>query len=156
VACARSEGFARGGAGAEALADLVAEAVNKPGQPPRHPYPLDAPAEEKLSAIATTVYGAKGVELTADAKKGLERARAWGFGDWPICVAKTHLSLSDDPNLWGAPQGFTVTVREVRVSAGAGFLLALTGEILTMPGLPRVPAAFGLDLTGDGAVVGVH
>jgi formate--tetrahydrofolate ligase len=156
VACAKSEGFAKGGAGTEALADLVADAVKKPVSAPKHPYALDAPAEEKIRAIATTIYGAKGIELTPDAKKGLEKARAWGFGDWPICMAKTHMSLSDDPSLPGAPTGFTVTVRELRVSAGAGFLLALTGEILTMPGLPKVPAAYGLDLASDGTVTGVH
>jgi formate--tetrahydrofolate ligase len=156
VACAKSEGFAKGGAGTEALADLVADAVKKPVSAPKHPYALDAPAEEKIRAVATTIYGAKGIELTPDAKKGLEKARAWGFGDWPICMAKTHMSLSDDPTLPGAPTGFTVTVREIRVSAGAGFLLALTGEILTMPGLPKVPAAYGLELSSDGNVTGVH
>ncbi len=156
VACAVSEGFAKGGGGTAALADLVAEAVKKPTPKPQHPYALDAPAEDKIRAIATTVYGAKNIELTADARKGLEKARAWGFGDWPICMAKTHMSLSDDASLHGAPTGFTVTVKEIRVSAGAGFLLALTGEILTMPGLPKVPAAFGLDLASDGSVIGVH
>lgn len=150
------EGFARGGAGAEGLADLVAAAVKKPGQAPKHPYPLDAPAEEKIRAIATTIYGAADVELTAEAKKDLERARTWGFGNLPICMAKTHMSLSDDPALPGAPTGFTVTVREIRVSAGAGFLLALTGELLTMPGLPKVPAAYQLDLQSDDVVSGVH
>ena len=152
---ARCEGFAKGGAGAEALADLVTAALKQPGRPPNHPYALEAPAEEKIRAIATTIYGAADIELTAEAKKDLERARSWGFGGLPICMAKTHMSLSDNPAVPGAPSGFTVTVRELRVSAGAGFLLALTGEILTMPGLPKAPAAFALDLKSDASVAGV-
>jgi formate--tetrahydrofolate ligase len=155
VPSARCEGFAKGGAGAEELADLVADAVKRPGHPPKHPYALDAPAEEKIRGIATTIYGAADIELTSEAKKDLERARSWGFGNLPICMAKTHMSLTDDPSRQGAPEGFTVTVREIRVSAGAGFLLALTGDILTMPGLPKAPAAFGLDLKADGTVLGV-
>ncbi len=156
VQAAKCEGFAKGGDGALELADLIAAAVKKPVGKPQHPYALDAPAEEKIRAVAKTIYGAADIELTAEARKDLERARTWGFGNLPICMAKTHMSLSDDPTLPGAPTGFTVTVREIRVSAGAGFLLALTGEILTMPGLPKVPAAFSLDLAPDASVTGVH
>ena len=126
-----------------------------PQKPAKHPYELTDSCEDKIRGIARTIYGAKDIELTADAKKGLERATKWGFGNLPVCMAKTHLSLSDDASKPGAPRDFTVTVREIRISAGAGFLLALTGEILTMPGLPRVPAANGLDLRDDGTVSGV-
>ena len=122
---------------------------------PKHPYALDAPFAEKVRAVAQTVYGAEDIELTAEAKKSLARYESWGAGKLPVCMAKTHLSLSDDPALSGAPTGFTLTVRDVRYSAGAGFLLALTGEILTMPGLPKAPAAWNFDLAADGRVTGL-
>lgn len=116
---------------------------------------LEQPAEEKIRAVATRVYGAKGVDFTAEAAKQLEAARAQGHGQLPVVMAKTHMSLSDDASARGAPEGFTLTVREVRVRAGAGFLLALTGEILTMPGLPRVPASANIDLDARGEVTGL-
>jgi formate--tetrahydrofolate ligase len=156
VEVARNSGYLEGGKGSEAFADIVKAALDKPATTPKFTYSLDQPFEEKVRAIAKTIYGAKDVELTAEAKKDLERYSAWGFGNLPVCMAKTHLSLSDDPSKQGAPEGFTVTVRQVRVSAGAGFLLALTGEILTMPGLPKVPAAYNLDLRDDGEVLGVQ
>lgn len=155
VQVARNEGFTKGGAGAEAIADLVTQALQGPASPPTFAYPLEAPFEDKVRAIATKVYGAANVELTADAKKDLERYQSWGLGHLPVCLAKTHLSLSDDPSKQGAPTGFTVTVRQVRVSAGAGFLLGLTGEILTMPGLPKEPASNRIDLTEAGEITGV-
>jgi formate--tetrahydrofolate ligase len=156
VVVARNSGFLQGGAGSEAIAAAVQKALEKPSTPPRYSYELNETFEHKVSHVAKKVYGAKGAELSADAQKDLERLRKWGLGDLPVCLAKTHLSLSDDPAKPGAPTDFTITVRQVRVSAGAGFLLALTGEILTMPGLPKVPAAYGLDLTEAGEVVGVH
>ncbi len=156
VTVARNSGFLQGGAGAESIAAAVQKALEKPSTPPRFSYELNETFEHKVSHVAKKVYGAKGAELSAEAQKDIERLRKWGFGDLPVCLAKTHLSLSDDPTKPGAPTDFTVTVRQVRVSAGAGFLLALTGEILTMPGLPKVPAAYGLDLTEAGEVVGVH
>ena len=156
VTVARNSGFLAGGAGSEAIAAAVQKALEKPSTPPRFSYELTETFEHKVSHVAKKVYGAKGAELFADAQKDLERLRKWGLGDLPVCLAKTHLSLSDDPGKPGAPTDFTITVRQVRVSAGAGFLLALTGEILTMPGLPKVPAAYGLDLTEAGEVVGVH
>jgi len=156
VKVARNSGFLEGGRGSEALAALVTEALEAPAPQPRFTYPAEAPFEEKVRAIARTVYGAQDIELTADAKKDLARLEGWGLGGLPVCMAKTHLSLSDDPTKQGAPQGFTITIRQVRASAGAGFLLALTGEILTMPGLPKVPAAYNLDLTEAGEVVGVQ
>jgi formate--tetrahydrofolate ligase len=156
VKVARNEGYLKGGVGSEGVAALVLEALSQSAPAPKFTYPLEVPFEEKVRAIARTIYGAKDVELSAEAKKDLARLSGWGFGNLPVCMAKTHLSFSDDPTKQGAPTGFTVTVRNVRVSAGAGFLLALTGEILTMPGLPKVPAAYNLDLRDDGEVVGVQ
>ncbi|MFZ5438706.1 MAG: formate--tetrahydrofolate ligase [Myxococcota bacterium] len=156
VAVARNNGFLKGGEGSEAIAAAVEEVLKKPASTPRFTYELTDPFETKVNQIAKKVYGAKGAELTADAQKDLERLKSWGLGNLPVCMAKTHLSLSDDPAKANAPTDFTVTVRQVRVSAGAGFLLALTGEILTMPGLPKVPAAYNLDLTEAGEVVGVQ
>ncbi|MFT3837197.1 MAG: formate--tetrahydrofolate ligase [Myxococcaceae bacterium] len=155
VKMARNTGYLEGGQGTLALADLVSGVLKTPAPQPKYSYELDQPAEEKIRQVATKVYGAAKVELTAEAKKGLEKAKAWGFGSLPVCMAKTHMSLSDDASLHGAPSGFTLTVREVRVRPGAGFLLALTGEILTMPGLPKTPAAYHLDLAANGQVTGL-
>ena len=101
------------------------------------------------------VYGARGVVFTANAEKDLRRARALGYDRLPVCMAKTQLSLSDDPTKVGRPSGFDITVREVRIAAGAGFLVPLTGEMMTMPGLPRVPAARGVKLLADGRIRGL-
>lgn len=156
VRVARNDGYVKGGVGAEAIADAVVQALKEPAPVPKFAYPLEAPFEEKVRAIAQKVYGAKDIEISPEAKKDLTRISGWGLGHLPVCMAKTHMSLSDDPARVGAPEGFMVTIRRVRVSAGAGFLLALTGEILTMPGLPKVPAAYSLDLRDDGEVVGVQ
>ncbi|MEW5852727.1 MAG: formate--tetrahydrofolate ligase [Myxococcota bacterium] len=156
LAVARCEGFARGGAGAEALAEVVEEAVRRPAVSPSFLYPLEASPVEKLRAIATALYGATDVALSDDATRALERLMAAGHGGLPVCVAKTPLSFSDDPDAGGNPGPFTLQVREIHLRAGAGFLLALTGDIQTMPGLPRIPAAEGIDLTDDGEITGVH
>ncbi len=156
VGVARNSGYLQGGVGSEAIAALVEEAIKKPISTPRFSYELTDSFESKVSQVAKKVYGAKGAELAHSAQKDIERLRSWGLGDLPVCIAKTHLSLSDDPTKAGAPSDFTITVRHVRASAGAGFLLALSGEILTMPGLPKVPAAYNLDLTEAGEVVGVQ
>lgn len=156
VAVARNNGYLQGGAGSEAIAAAVEEALRKPPTSPRYSYELSDPFEQKVSSIAQKVYGAKGAELTSAAHKDLERLKSWGLGELPVCIAKTHLSVSDDPTKHGAPTDFAVTIRHVRASAGAGFLLALSGETLTMPGLPKVPAAYELDLNEQGEVVGVH
>lgn len=152
---ARNSGFLEGGKGSETLAEVVETALKGPASAPKYSYELSAPFEDKVRAIATKVYGAKDIELTGEARRDLERYTTWGLGSLPVCMAKTHLSLSDDPAKAGAPKDFTVAVRQVRVSAGAGFLLALTGEILTMPGLPKTPASVKIDLTEAGEVVGV-
>jgi formate--tetrahydrofolate ligase len=156
VAVARSTGFADGGAGTEHLADLVITAAKAPASRPRYLYALEESPEKKIETIARVLYGAASVAFTPEAKKGLERIRTLGCANLPVCMAKTHLSLSDDPTAIGRPQGFTLTVREMRLSTGAGYLLALTGEMVTMPGLPRLPAASNIDLSDDGEILGVR
>lgn len=147
-------GFERGGAGAVALAETVAEAARHPsGFDPI--YPLDAPIPEKIEAIATRVYGADGIELLPAAHAAIERFERLGLGGLPICMAKTHLSLSHDPKLKNAPHGFTVPIRDIRSYTGAGWLVPLCGEMQTMPGLARHPAAVDIDLTADGRTVGL-
>ena len=118
-------------------------------------YDLDGSIEDKLEAICRRVYHADGVALTPTAKKQAQRLTDLGFGGLPICMAKTQYSFSDDPALLGAPRGFTVTVRNIKVSAGAGFLVALTGDIMTMPGLPKVPAAERIDVDENGRISGL-
>ena len=156
IACARFNGFLEGGAGAEKLADVVAEAAGRKNPGPRFLYELEQEPEEKIRAIARTIYGAKEVVFTKDAQKDLERARKLGHSKLPICVAKTQMSLSDDPVAVGRPRDFDLTVRAVRISAGAGYLLPLTGDIVTMPGLPAMPAANVIDLTDAGEIVGIN
>jgi formate--tetrahydrofolate ligase len=155
IAVARSRGFIEGGAGTEALADAVTAACEKKQPPPRFLYELDEAPEAKIRAVARTIYGAKEVVFTKDAQKDLDRVRALGHGKLPICMAKTQMSLSDDPSAIGRPTNFELTVRAVRISAGAGYLLALTGDIVTMPGLPANPASNHIDLGEDGEVGGI-
>ena len=121
----------------------------------RFAYELDAPVEEKITAVVRRVYGGAGAEILPAARRQIRELEALGFGGLPVCIAKTQASLSDDPALLGAPAGFTVTVRSVTVSAGAGFLVALTGDVLTMPGLPKVPAAENIDVDDDGRITGL-
>lgn len=155
---ARSEGFAKGGAGAIEFARTVREVVDATDADPpkpRYVYELSDPPKEKIRKIARTIYGAKDVAFTPAADKGLERGTALGGAELPICMAKTQLSLTDDPAIPGRPRDFTITVREVRLSAGAGFLVALTGEMMTMPGLPKVPASRGIKVLPDGRIKGL-
>jgi formate--tetrahydrofolate ligase len=154
----RSEGFARGGEGTMELARVVCEAADAtdPSPPaPRFVYELSDAPEEKVRKIAQTIYGARDVEWTKSAQRDMKRARDLGCERLPICMAKTQLSLTDDPTVMGRPRDFVVTVREVRVSAGAGFLVALTGDMMTMPGLPKVPAARGIRVMPDGKIRGL-
>jgi formate--tetrahydrofolate ligase len=147
-------GFARGGAGAAALAETVAEAARQPSS--FEPiYSLDLSIADKINAIATKVYGADGIELLPAAKKAAKRYEEQGLGSLPICMAKTHLSLSHDPKLKNAPAGFTVPVRDIRAYTGAGWLVALCGDMQTMPGLGKHPAAFDIDVGPDGRTVGL-
>ena len=149
-----SEVWAKGGEGGRALAEEVVRLCEQPGQF-QFTYALDASIEEKLDAICKKVYHAEGVTLTPAARKQAAQLTELGFGGLPICMAKTQHSFSDDPSLLGAPEGFTVTVRDLKVSAGAGFLVALTGDIMTMPGLPRVPSAEKIDVDEDGRITGL-
>ncbi|HXZ65206.1 MAG TPA: formate--tetrahydrofolate ligase [Streptosporangiaceae bacterium] len=146
--------FADGGAGAVELAEAVAAAADEPShyQPL---YPLSATLREKIETVATKVYGAAKVEYSADASKQLDTYEKAGFGNLPVCIAKTNLSISSDPSLKGAPTGWTLPVREVRASVGAGFVYPICGEIRTMPGLGSSPAATRIDLDADGLIVGL-
>jgi len=149
-----SQVWARGGAGGEELARAVLKATGRPNRF-RFLYELDRPIEEKIATIATRVYGADGVDYAAAAVQQIKRYTDLGYGALPICMAKTHLSLSHDPALKGRPRGFRVPVRAVRASLGAGFLYPLLGEMRTMPGLPSEPNAWQIDLDDEGQVVGL-
>ena len=149
-----SEVWAKGSAGGTALAGEVVRLCEQPNDF-RPAYELDMSIEQKLEAICRRVYHADGVHLSANAGKQAERLEALGFGGLPICMAKTQYSFSDDPALLGAPDGFTVNVRELKVNAGAGFVVALTGNIMTMPGLPKVPAAEKIDVDENGVISGL-
>ena len=151
---ALSEVWAKGGAGGEAVARKLLAAIERPKQF-RFLYDEKLPIKEKIAIIAREIYGADGVNYTAAADKTIGELTAMGFDKTPICMAKTQYSLSDDATKLGRPVGFKVTVREVRVSAGAGFLVAITGEIMTMPGLPKRPAAEVMDIDNSGRIVGL-
>ena len=155
LAVARFSGFADGGAGGEALAEAVVAAASRPLPERRFLYDLEASPEEKIAAVARTIYGAADVALGRQARRELERLCALGYDRLPICIAKTHLSLSDDPHRVGRPHDFTLPVESLRVAAGAGYLLALTGDIVTMPGLPPRPAAGRIGLSDEGEVTGL-
>ena len=151
---ATTEGFAKGGEGAKELAQKVVDACEKPAD--FHPiYELEGTIEDKLNVIARTIYGAEGVVLTGPAKKAAAEIARLGGDALPVCVAKTQYSLSDDPVKLGRPTGFTITVRDLRLSNGAGFVVALTGDIMTMPGLPKVPAAEKIDVDPNGVITGL-
>ena len=154
VSVALSEVWAKGGAGGTALAEEVVRLCEQPSDF-RYSYVLGGSIEEKLETICRRIYHADGVVLTPAAQKQARRLTELGFGELPICMAKTQYSFSDDPSLLGAPRGFTVTVRNLKVSAGAGFLVALTGDIMTMPGLPKVPAAERIDVDENGRISGL-
>ncbi|MBC3193370.1 formate--tetrahydrofolate ligase [Pseudonocardia sp. C8] len=144
--------FTEGGKGATELAEAVAEAAEEP-QGFRFLYPDAAPLREKISTVATRVYGADGVDIAPAAEAQLDRYERNGFGNLPVCIAKTHMSLSSDPTRTGAPTGWRLPVREVRASVGAGFIYPLTGEMRTMPGLGANPAAHDIDIDADGNIV---
>ncbi|MDO8136649.1 MAG: formate--tetrahydrofolate ligase [Candidatus Brocadiales bacterium] len=152
---AESNHWARGGIGAEELAEAVVAAANKPSRF-TFLYPLEASIEEKIETIAIKMYGADGINILPQAKAKIERYTRWGLDKLPICMAKTHLSLSHDPNLRGRPKGFRVPVRDLRASAGAGFLYPLLGDMRTMPGLPSTPAGEKVDIDPvTGKIVGL-
>ena len=144
----------KGGEGGEALAREVVRLCEEENNF-SFAYELDLSIEEKIRAIVTRIYGGSDVSFTPGAKKQIAQMESLGFGNLPVCMAKTQYSFSDDPKRLGAPDGFTVTVRNVKVSAGAGFLVALTGDIMTMPGLPKRPAAENIDVSDDGVISGL-
>ena len=154
VSVALSEVWAKGGEGGLSLAEEVVRLCESPNEF-RFAYDAEAPIEEKLNDIAKKIYHADGAELTAAARKQMKGLEELGFGRLPICMAKTQYSFSDDASKLGAPSGFTVTVRNLKVSAGAGFLVALTGDIMTMPGLPKAPAAEKIDVDENGRITGL-
>ncbi len=151
---ALSEVFAKGGEGGIELAEKVVKAVEKPSEF-RTLYPDDMPIKEKIQTIAKNIYGADGVIYTAQAQKALAEIEKLETANLPVCVAKTQYSLSDDPSLLGKPENFNITVRDVRLSNGAGFVVVYTGDIMTMPGLPKVPAAEKIDVDTNGKITGL-
>ncbi|AWW27828.1 formate--tetrahydrofolate ligase [Acetobacterium carbinolicum] len=155
VNVAISQVWAKGGEGGEELAREVVRLIDESEGTFEYCYELDMPIKEKIEAIATRIYGADGVDFTPIATKEMERLTALGFDKVPICMAKTQYSLTDDATKLGRPTGFRVTVRQVNISAGAGFIIALTGEIMKMPGLPKVPAAEKIDVDENGVIAGL-
>ena len=154
VPCALSEVFAKGGEGGKALAETVLSIMDDTARV-QYTYPLEASLTEKIEAVAKKIYRADGVNYTAAAKKTLDELTALGYGNLPVCIAKTQYSFSDDAKLIGAPEGFAMNVREVRLSAGAGFVVVICGSIMTMPGLPKHPAAMDIDVDGKGKITGL-
>jgi formate--tetrahydrofolate ligase len=155
VAAEINDGYERGGAGAIELAEAVAEAAERP-EPVHYLYPLEASIPAKLEAIATRLYGAARIELSPTAALQAERLETLGLGNLPVCIAKTHLSLSHDPGLAGAPSGFTFPIRELRPYTGAGWIVAVSGTMQTMPGLPADPAALRVDIDSQGRIEGLR
>mgnify|MGYP000892627396 FL=1 len=154
VNVALSDVWADGGKGGEELAMEVIRLAEK-GSKLEFAYDVNLPIKAKIEAIAKKIYGADGVEFSKKVSKEIDKFEKIGFGDLPICMAKTQYSLTDDPNVLGRPTGFNITIRDITISAGAGFLVALTGDIMKMPGLPKVPAAENIDVEVDGKIKGL-
>ena len=152
---ALSRVWAEGGKGGIELAEKVLETLETKPSSYEPLYPLDLPLKDKITKIACEMYGADGVVFAPAAHRALRRLTELGFGSLPICMAKNQYSLSDDPKKLGRPEGFKINVREAYVSAGAGFVVVLTGDVMTMPGLPKEPAAFGIDVDADGKITGL-
>ena len=155
VKCALSEVFAKGGEGGKALAETVLSIMPEAPQPIQYTYDPGASLPEKIEAVAKKIYRANGVTYTPAAKKMLDDLAAMGYGELPVCIAKTQYSFSDNAKLTGAPTGFKMNVREVRLSAGAGFVVVICGSIMTMPGLPKHPAAMDIDVDAEGRITGL-
>ena len=147
--------WAEGGKGGEALAKEVVRLCENEKGNFTYSYGDDLSIKEKIEAVVKKVYGGDGIAVTTEAEKQIAKLEELGFGKLPVCIAKTQYSFSDDPSLLGAPEHFTVTVKKVKVSAGAGFVVVLTGDIMTMPGLPKVPAAEKIDVSSDGVISGL-
>ncbi|MDD6483667.1 MAG: formate--tetrahydrofolate ligase [Clostridiales bacterium] len=153
--CALSEVFAKGGAGGEELAEKVLSAIENNEAHYNPTYDVNEPIKDKIAAIVTKIYGGSGVEYSAKANKQIKRLEELGLDKKPVCIAKTQYSLSDNPALLGRPEGFKVNVKTVRISNGAGFIVAETGDIMVMPGLSKVPAAENIDVDGSGVISGL-
>ena len=155
VRCAFSEAFAKGGEGAEELAKTVLETLEEGKKDFRFLYDVEAPIKDKIDAVARNIYGAGAVTYSKEAEKAIAQMEADGYGRLPVCIAKTQASLTDDSKVKGAPRGWTLSVREVMLSAGAGFVVPVCGTLTLMPGLPKVPAAMRMDLADDGRIIGL-
>ena len=145
----------KGGEGGIALAEKVVEAIEKKESHFKPLYDTKLAIKDKIETIAKEIYGASGVTYDVAATKAIQRLEELGYGDLPICMAKNQYSLSDDPKKLGRPQDFSINIREVYVNAGAGFVVAITGTVMTMPGLPKKPAAEGIDVNDDGVITGL-
>ena len=155
VNVALSDVWAKGGKGGEELAKEVLRLTEDGAKEIHYTYDLDLPIKDKIQAIATKIYGADGVDYTAKANREIKKFEELGFGNLPICMAKNQYSLTDDAKKLGRPEGFRITIRDITASIGAGFLVALTGDIMKMPGLPKVPAAEKIDVDEDGVITGL-
>ncbi len=155
VACAVSKVFSEGGAGGDAIAGHVLDVLKGESPSPQFTYDLDDPIETKILKVVQSIYGGASVTLAKKARTRLKLIEQLGLSNLPVCMAKTQYSVSDDPTAVGAPSGFEITVSELRIAAGAGFIVALTGAMMTMPGLPRVPASEAMDVLPDGSAVGM-
>ncbi len=150
-----SEVWAKGGEGGIEMAEAVVKVCETKESKFKPIYDVEESIKDKIEKIAKEVYGADGVDFTKKCEREIANIEKLGFDKMPICMAKTQYSLSDDPTLLGRPEGFRITVRDIKVSMGAGFLVALTGDIMTMPGLPKVPAANNIDILPNGEIVGL-
>lgn len=150
-----SEVFAKGSEGGIDLAEKVVATIEEGKADFKVLYPSDISFKEKIESIAKNIYGADNVIIEASAKRELDNITKLGYGDLPVCMAKTQYSLSDNPTLLGRPKGFDITVKSVRLALGAGFVVCLTGDVLVMPGLPKVPAAENIDVDEKGKITGL-
>ena len=150
-----STAWADGGRGAEDLAKEVVRLCSEEKGNFNFSYDLSDRIEQKINKIVKKIYGGESVSFTAQASKQISELESLGFNELPVCMAKTQYSFSDDPTKLGAPDGFTVTVKNIKICAGAGFIVALTGDIMTMPGLPKIPAAENIDVSSDGVITGL-
>jgi len=156
VASAWSEGFAKGGPGAKELAETVVRTIEKnPAPAIRAVYTFEESLPEKITKVAQQIYGAGGVRFSAEAQAKLEQFTAWGYGKLAVCIAKTQYSLTDDPKRLGAPTGWTLNITDAWLSAGAGFVVAIAGNMMLMPGLPKVSRAASIDVDDSGEIIGV-
>ena len=152
---ALSQVWEKGGKGGIALAEKVLKTIEEKESNFHVLYDEKLPIKEKISVIAKEIYGADGVNFAPAAEKQIQKLEELGFGEMPVCMAKTQYSLSDNPDLLGRPEGFEISVREAYVSAGAGFIVVLTGAVMTMPGLSKNPAAYGIDVDDEGRITGL-